>query len=430
MANANEDRIKQAAAAIKAGRKTEARDILLAVVEEDERNEKAWLYLSGLVETLEEQQICLENVLAINPDNGKAQRGLQQIQQRLGDPQPSDVPASDPESPSPFSAAPPDVPAPPPSRAFGSGPIGSEFETVPGDSFAGSGFDTPAAPPPATSGGFDWMSSGFDMPATPPAEPPERDPLAPATSVEWARDDGPTAYGSGRQIDLPSAQEYDDWVQGLNLNNPIPTPPPPAAPAAPPANSGPSPFIMDDDAPFGDTSFMVEAGPFGAPESAEPSEPDGTGVFGDTAWDSEPAAAFETPARSVPDASRGGSGFSSLEDSLRSSIAFDDDYAEGDDSGSRLAGLEAARSAGPRALAGAGAPAGRKSAAAAPETAAGAAPRPAGASAPAARTEDYFRYIPEDITGESGSSGRTLALLGAILILIALNAASFAYMLL
>ena len=39
--------LKQGIAALKAGRKAEARSFLMQVVEQDERNEMAWLWLSG-----------------------------------------------------------------------------------------------------------------------------------------------------------------------------------------------------------------------------------------------------------------------------------------------------------------------------------------------------------------------------------------------
>jgi ribosomal protein L40E len=53
----------------KAGQRAEAFDLLLDVVELDRRNEQAWLWLSAVAENLEDQRICLENVLTINPDN-------------------------------------------------------------------------------------------------------------------------------------------------------------------------------------------------------------------------------------------------------------------------------------------------------------------------------------------------------------------------
>jgi hypothetical protein len=78
--------LKQGIAALKAGRKEEARDLLTQVVEQDERNEMAWLWLSGAVETEEERRICLENVLAINPNNGVAQRGLDRLKKKDASP--------------------------------------------------------------------------------------------------------------------------------------------------------------------------------------------------------------------------------------------------------------------------------------------------------------------------------------------------------
>jgi tetratricopeptide (TPR) repeat protein len=112
--------LKQGIAALKAGRKAEARDLLMQVVEQDERNEMAWLWLSGAVETEEERRICLENALAINPNNSGAQRGLEGLRKtspelfsgsrqvetslwRIGEPKPdpetsSPVPASEKEA--------------------------------------------------------------------------------------------------------------------------------------------------------------------------------------------------------------------------------------------------------------------------------------------------------------------------------------------
>jgi hypothetical protein len=68
--------LNRAIVAAKAGRKTEARQLLEAVLDTDERNERAWLWLSGVVDSDEERVICLENVLSINPDNQAARKGL------------------------------------------------------------------------------------------------------------------------------------------------------------------------------------------------------------------------------------------------------------------------------------------------------------------------------------------------------------------
>jgi tetratricopeptide (TPR) repeat protein len=69
-------------AAAKAGQTQEARHVLLRATELDERNEQAWLWLSGVVESIEDRRICLENVLAINPKNSYARAGLTWLDQQ------------------------------------------------------------------------------------------------------------------------------------------------------------------------------------------------------------------------------------------------------------------------------------------------------------------------------------------------------------
>jgi len=70
---------REGVAALRAGDKQTARDRLLKVVELEQTHEQAWLWLSACVETREEQIVCLENVLTINPDNAAARRGLAQL---------------------------------------------------------------------------------------------------------------------------------------------------------------------------------------------------------------------------------------------------------------------------------------------------------------------------------------------------------------
>jgi hypothetical protein len=48
----------------------------LQVIEVDTENESAWLWLSSVVENEADQRVCLENVLAVNPDNAAAWRKL------------------------------------------------------------------------------------------------------------------------------------------------------------------------------------------------------------------------------------------------------------------------------------------------------------------------------------------------------------------
>lgn len=80
------DLLQTGIAAAKAGRKTEAHQALLRVTELDERNEQAWLWLSGVVDALEDRRVCIENVLAINPHNLHAQAGLRLLDQQTSPP--------------------------------------------------------------------------------------------------------------------------------------------------------------------------------------------------------------------------------------------------------------------------------------------------------------------------------------------------------
>ena len=65
--------------AAKNGENARAQELLIAVIEVDEENEQAWLWLSGSVDSDEDRQICLENLLVINPDNAVAKRGLERL---------------------------------------------------------------------------------------------------------------------------------------------------------------------------------------------------------------------------------------------------------------------------------------------------------------------------------------------------------------
>ena len=73
------------ALAVREGRHADAQGLLMQVIERDEQNEQAWLWLSGAVEDPADQQVALENVLAINPSNLAARRGLDHLRSRYGD---------------------------------------------------------------------------------------------------------------------------------------------------------------------------------------------------------------------------------------------------------------------------------------------------------------------------------------------------------
>ncbi len=66
---------------IRTGNTERGREILEEILETDESNEEVWLWLSSVVDSNEDREICLENVLAINPDNIVAQKGLEALRQ-------------------------------------------------------------------------------------------------------------------------------------------------------------------------------------------------------------------------------------------------------------------------------------------------------------------------------------------------------------
>jgi DNA-binding beta-propeller fold protein YncE len=83
--------LRQGIDAAKAGHVERARQALSQAIELDEHNEQAWLWLSGLADDAWDRYFCLENVLKINPNNGRARAGLRFIEQQvlLGEPKDS-----------------------------------------------------------------------------------------------------------------------------------------------------------------------------------------------------------------------------------------------------------------------------------------------------------------------------------------------------
>lgn len=81
-------KLEQGIQALRAGEREKGRQLLTEVVTADEQNEKAWLWLSSAVDTTAERQLCLENVLAINPHNRAAQKSLAKLTQHTASPNP------------------------------------------------------------------------------------------------------------------------------------------------------------------------------------------------------------------------------------------------------------------------------------------------------------------------------------------------------
>jgi hypothetical protein len=64
---------------IKAGDRTAGRQILEELLEVEENDEQIWLWLSMVVDTNDDREICLENALALDPRNSIAKRGLESL---------------------------------------------------------------------------------------------------------------------------------------------------------------------------------------------------------------------------------------------------------------------------------------------------------------------------------------------------------------
>lgn len=77
-----QDLMRQAIEAAREGKKAEAKALFQQVVDRDDKNEKAWMWLASVVETDEERRVCLSNVLFINPNNERAQAAMAKLDAR------------------------------------------------------------------------------------------------------------------------------------------------------------------------------------------------------------------------------------------------------------------------------------------------------------------------------------------------------------
>ena len=80
MSHPLETAIETAIEAIKAGDREAGKRLLVRVIQQDPRNEMAWLWMTRVVDSNEERVKCLQYVLEINPNNEAARRGLLSLQ--------------------------------------------------------------------------------------------------------------------------------------------------------------------------------------------------------------------------------------------------------------------------------------------------------------------------------------------------------------
>jgi tetratricopeptide (TPR) repeat protein len=75
-----DDMLTEGIAAAKAGKRAEAQEWLVTLLQIDRYNEQGWLWLSGAADNDQDRLDCIQEVLKINPDNTFARRGLAALQ--------------------------------------------------------------------------------------------------------------------------------------------------------------------------------------------------------------------------------------------------------------------------------------------------------------------------------------------------------------
>ena len=71
--------LKQAIDLAKAGKKTEASQLLSAILKEQPQNEAAWLWMATCLKTNQQKLYCLNQALALNPANETTQKAINKI---------------------------------------------------------------------------------------------------------------------------------------------------------------------------------------------------------------------------------------------------------------------------------------------------------------------------------------------------------------
>ena len=126
-----DDELAKGILAAKAGQRDLARQHLQNVLRADLSHETAWLWMSGLVDTVQQKRDCLQRVLALNPNNDVARRGLEQLAQSEAASFLADfAPRTPPPPPAPVVIAPPPL-AEPPGAVIVSEPLPIGISTPP-----------------------------------------------------------------------------------------------------------------------------------------------------------------------------------------------------------------------------------------------------------------------------------------------------------
>jgi len=75
--------LEEAVAYVNAGKFERGRALLERVLEQDPKNDRAWVWLSGCVEDPRQRRICLQQALNANPNSQAALDGMQVLEGKL-----------------------------------------------------------------------------------------------------------------------------------------------------------------------------------------------------------------------------------------------------------------------------------------------------------------------------------------------------------
>lgn len=110
--------LRDGIAAVKRGDRATARKLLSQVIQQDERNEKAWMWLAATSANADERRKFLLKVLEINPNNQRAQQAMASLAMQASEPsapaQPEPAIREQPSKPSPTPAPAKPTPKPRP----------------------------------------------------------------------------------------------------------------------------------------------------------------------------------------------------------------------------------------------------------------------------------------------------------------------------
>ncbi|RME71952.1 MAG: hypothetical protein D6784_14340 [Chloroflexi bacterium] len=210
--------LELAISAIRAGRKEEGRQLLNLLIQQNPNNEMAWLWMSSVVNTDEQRARCLYHVLAINPNNQLARKGLSILGIVVTDSRPVKIPRDS-------------QPIPIPKPSSDSGP---HFP-----------HEKPAGPPPQTGERrpfrIDPESIVRDLPFTPVNQPfsgttPPGNGSQPPDQPQQKADSHPST-----PVPPPPADSEPHPAQPPSQPvQPVPPPPPPPVYYPPPPGLPPS----------------------------------------------------------------------------------------------------------------------------------------------------------------------------------------------